>query len=252
MKMRYAVTLLLVSSVLLMGCETTHRAAAREGAVGGEFRKVIYTTKPETLKAYLCRPSGTGPLPAVLFNHGGVGNKIGGAPKETCKALAAAGFVGFAPIRRQTRSMAGHLEDVQAGLAYLQGLDYVDRSRVAMAGFSRGGALTFMAAAQGAPIKAAIIMASASPPPRSGFTIADAVNIRVPVLLLVAKNDTGSRKTRGQNTLKTMRRMSTALTDAGNPPKLIIYPPYGNDGHEMFFEIGAYWKDVVQFLKKHL
>jgi carboxymethylenebutenolidase len=220
-------------------------------AVGGEVVKVVYTTTPYTLKGYLSRPSGPGPFPAVVYNHGGVGN-IRGAPKETCEALAAAGFVGFAPIRRQTESMEGHLDDVQAGLDYLLGLDYVDCNRVAMIGFPRGGALTFMAAAQGAPIKAAVIMASASPPPKSGFTLADAPNIRVPVLLLVAKNDTGSQKTMGQNTFETMQRMSAALTEAGNTPKLIVYPSYGGDGHEMFFEIGTYWKDVVEFLKLHL
>jgi dienelactone hydrolase len=133
--------------------------------------------------------------------------------------------------------MAGHLDDVLAGLEYLLGLDYVDRNRIAMMGFSRGGALTFMAAARAVPIKAAVIMASANPPPESGFTLRDAVNIRVPVLLLVARNDTGPRKTMGQNTLEGMRRMSAALTAAGNTPKMIVYPPYNGDGHEMFFEI---------------
>ncbi len=221
-------------------------------AICGEVGEVVYKTAPETLKGYLCRPSGTGPFPAVMYNHGGVGNIIGGAPKETCEALATAGFVGFAPIRRQTRSMAGHLDDVQAGIDYLLGLDYVDRNRVAMAGFSRGGALTFMAASKTTPIKAAVIMASANPPPRSGFTLGDAVKIRVPVFLLVAKNDTGSRKTMGQNTLKGMQHMTTALTEAGNTPKMVVYPPYRGDGHDMFFEIGAYWTDVVEFLKKHL
>ncbi|MBI2437351.1 MAG: hypothetical protein HYV36_00850 [Lentisphaerae bacterium] len=95
-------------------------------------------------------------------------------------------------------------------------------------------------------------MASAIPPPGSGFTFDDAVKIRVPVLLLVAENDTGSRKTMGQNTVEGMRRMSAALTEAGNTPKLIVYPPYRDDGHELFFKIGAYWTDVIEFLKKHL
>jgi dienelactone hydrolase len=222
------------------------------GALGAEFSEVVYTETPETFKGYLCRPAGNGPFPAVAFNHGGVGNIMGGVPKETCQALAAAGYVAFAPIRRQTRAMTGHLDDVQAGLAYLLGLGYVDRSRVAMAGFARGGALTFMAAARGAPIKAAVIMASAMPPRDSGFTLDDAPKIRVPVLLLVAENDTGSRKTVGQNTVETVQQMSDRLSAAGNAPKLVVYPAYGSDGHEMFFEIGAYWKDVLDFLKKHL
>ncbi len=221
-------------------------------AVGGDFREVIYTTTSEILKGFLCAPSGSGPFPAVVYNHGGLGSVIGGAPTETCVALAAAGFVGFAPIRRQTRSMVGHPDDVQAGLDYLLGLGYVDRNRVAMVGFSRGGALTFMAAARGAPIRAAVIMASAMSPRRSGFTLGDAVKIRVPVLLLVAGNDTGSRKTMGRNTVEGMRRVFAVLTEAGNTSKLIVYPPYRGDGHEMFFEIGAYWKDVVEFLKEHL
>lgn len=221
-------------------------------AAGVELCEVVYTETPEILKGYLCRPSGAGPFAAVVFNHGGVGNIMGGAPQETCQALAAAGFVGFAPIRRQTRSLSGHPDDVQAGLAYVRGLDYVDRNRVAMAGFSRGGALTFMAAAMGAPIKAAIIMASAMPPRESGFTLDDAPKIRIPILLLVAENDTGSRKTLGQNTVDTVRRMADALTAAGNTPKLVVYPPYGSDGHDMFFEVGAYWPDVIDFLRKLL
>ena len=252
MNIHDAIRTLLVSSFVLMGFDATNHAAARDKPLGGEIIKVVYTTTPETLEGYLCRPSGKGPFPAVLFNHGGLGNIIGGAPEETCEALAAARFVGFSPIRRRTRPMGGHTDDIQAGLNYLMGLDYVDRKRIAMMGFSRGGALTFMVTARGAPIKAAVIMASASPPTRSGFALEDAVNIRVPVLLLVAENDTGSRKTLGQNTFETMRRMSAALTAAGNTPKIIVYPPYGIDGHEMFFEIGPYWKDVVEFLKKHL
>lgn len=49
---------------------------------------------------------------AVIYNHGGLGNKIGGSPQETCEALAKEGLVGFSPIGRQTRSLEGHLDDV--------------------------------------------------------------------------------------------------------------------------------------------
>jgi dipeptidyl aminopeptidase/acylaminoacyl peptidase len=44
--------------------------------------------------------------------------------------------------------MRGHVGDVLAGLEYLRGLDQVDRNRVSMIGFSRGAALTFMAASK--------------------------------------------------------------------------------------------------------
>ena len=222
------------------------------GVFAAEIEEVTYTSGSPSLTGYLFRPMGNGPCPAVLYNHGGVGMIIGGAPEETCEALAKAGFVGFSPIRRQTRSLRGHPGDVRAGLNYLRGLDTVDGDRVAMMGFSRGGVLTFMTAATDAPIKAAIIMAGAAPPPRSGFTLSDAGKIKVPTLLMVAENDTGSRKTLGQNTLEGMQRMAAALENGGNPARLIVYPSYGNDGHEMFFEIGKYWSDVVAFLKAQL
>ena len=96
--------------------------------------------------------------------------------------------------------------------------------------FPPSAALTFMAASKEISIKRAVIMASAFLPPRSGFTLKIADQVEVPVLLLVAENDTGSRKTRGQDTLAGMRRMEDALTSASNPPRLIVYPPMGMTG----------------------
>ena len=69
------------------------------GVMAGQVEEVTYRTDPD-LKGYLCRPEGNGPFPAAIFNHGGLGDIIGGAPEGTCEALAEAGFVGFSPIRR--------------------------------------------------------------------------------------------------------------------------------------------------------
>ena len=79
---------------------------------------VTYTSTPMPFRGCLCRPSGRGPFPLVVFNHGGLGNIIRGAPREFCAALEKAGFVGLAPIRRQTRSIRGHIDDVFAGMRY--------------------------------------------------------------------------------------------------------------------------------------
>jgi hypothetical protein len=81
-KIRHAIIMLLVSLIPLIGCETTHHATTQEKAVAAGVREVVYTTKPETLKGYLCRPSGAGPFPAVLYNHGGLGDIIGGLRKK--------------------------------------------------------------------------------------------------------------------------------------------------------------------------
>lgn len=63
MMIRYTVITLFVALFFPIGCATAHSATAEDKAVSGE---VVYTTTPETLKGYLCRPSGQGPFPAVL------------------------------------------------------------------------------------------------------------------------------------------------------------------------------------------
>jgi poly(3-hydroxybutyrate) depolymerase len=83
---------------------------------------VTYTTTPTPLQGYLCKPPGRGPFPLVVYNHGGMGYVVGGAPKETCEALARGGYVGLAPLRRQTHSMRGHINDVLVGKQYGQNL----------------------------------------------------------------------------------------------------------------------------------
>ena len=107
-----------------------------------EVASVTYRTDEPTLTGYLCKPAGPGPFPAVVYNHGGLGHIIGGAPRATCQALAASDFIGFSPIRRQTRPLHGHLDDVLAALDYVRGLNVVDPGRVGMIGFSRGGLVT--------------------------------------------------------------------------------------------------------------
>jgi dienelactone hydrolase len=59
---------------------------------------VVYSQSEGGLSGYLAVPKGQGPFPAVVYNHGGLGNKIGGPPEQTAEALARAGFVGFSPM----------------------------------------------------------------------------------------------------------------------------------------------------------
>ena len=207
-------------------------------------RDVVYSRSEFTLSGMLCAPKGPGPWPAVIFNHGGLGRIVGGTPKETCSALARAGYVGFSPIRRPTRSLFGHLDDVQAALNFIKSQEFVDENRIAMMGFSRGGMLTYQAATSRNDLKAVIIMAIAV---NRFVDLSAATSISAPVLLLVAKNDTGSRRTHGQNTLEGMRDLNRALNLAKKKTQFIEYPAYGNDGHLLFFSINHYWKDILSF-----
>jgi len=218
---------------------------------GNEVETISFKSGELVLKGYLCKPRGSGPFPLVIYNHGGVGDIIGGAPRETCLALARAGYVGFAPIRRTTRSMQGHLDDVLAGLDYARRIEKVDAGRIAMIGFSRGSFLTYMAGIKRSELKALIIMAAAVNS-RSEQLLDNATAITAPVLALVAKNDTGSKTTMGRNTLDGMGKIKVALEEADKDVQLIVYPPYGNDGHAMFFKIGTYWKDVLRFLNEKM
>ncbi|MCD4675795.1 MAG: prolyl oligopeptidase family serine peptidase [Desulfobacula sp.] len=222
------------------------------GASYGDCRTVTYSKGKFTLKGQLCRPKGDGPFPGVVYNHGGLGTIIGGAPEETCKALKKSGFVGFSPIRRPTKPLKGHMDDVMAAVSYLKSLKYVDKDRIGIMGFSRGGMLTYQAATRQNAFKAVVIMATAMGRDGRGLNPAMATNISAPVLLLVAKNDTGSRKTMGMNTVKGTKKLYNVLKEAEKDVELIIYPPHGNDGHSLFFSVGNYWEDIEAFLKQHL
>ena len=212
-------------------------------------QKAIYSEGDFTLSGSLCKPQGRGPFPAVVFNHGGVGPIIGGAPEETCAALAKAGFVGFSPIRRLDRPLFGHLDDVNDAVDYVKSLPYVQSTRIGVMGFSRGGLLTYQVAVQRRDFRAVVIMASAVHP---SLNLSQAGAISAPVLVLVSENDTGSRRTRGRNTLKTTQQLFRALKEADKDATLIVYPAYGDDGHTLFFSVGSYWTDVIAFLHTHL
>lgn len=86
-------------------------------------------------------------------------------------------------------------------------------------------------------------------PGRGNFDelLPEANKISAPVLLLVAENDTVQA-----NSVLGIQRLYQELESAGKQVEMIIYPPYQNDGHQMFFEIGDYWSDLRKFLIEYL
>jgi dienelactone hydrolase len=219
----------------------------RSTQITAGYEMVVYHRGEFELKGFLCKPEGSGPFPAVIYNHGGLGHIIGGAPAETCEALASEGLVGFSPIRRQTLPLRGNLNDLLAGLNYAKALDYVDKERIGIIGFSRGGLLTFMAATQRADLKAIIIMAPAPGRGALELFLNQADQISAPVLLLVAENDH-----RRADHVQLSRMVKKALDSAGKKVTLTIYPAYQDDGHRLFFQLGDYWPEVIRFLQQHL
>jgi carboxymethylenebutenolidase len=132
------------------------------------------------LRAYLWKPAGTGPFPAVLFNHGSGGadaDHTAGMPITQAANVLAPFFIkhgyaflypfrrGHGPsasqapfmqdvLRREEESKGkdarqhlqfvllatDQLDDVMAALAFLKTVPGIDPQRVAVAGHSLGGA----------------------------------------------------------------------------------------------------------------
>jgi dienelactone hydrolase len=204
---------------------------------------------------YIASPNGSGPFPAVLYNHGGLGTVVGGDLRGTVIALAEAGYLARAEKRMETPSIMGHLEEVEAALDSLRADPRADTTCVSIMGFSRGGYLTIEAAkANPLKVSAVIAMAPANPTGLLSTLVMDVSPIDDPVLLMVAQNDTFQ----GAH-VEWVEMTYDSLISAGKITYEIIYPDYdsnGNsiidpsdDGHLLFFEVlPLYWQDVLNFL----
>ncbi|HOO56072.1 MAG TPA: prolyl oligopeptidase family serine peptidase [bacterium] len=101
-------------------------------------------------------------LPAVVFNHGGVGG-VPGPAVTRCAQLAAGGFVVLAPSYRgedgsegEVEVAAGEVDDALNAVVLLRGLSYVLPGKIAMAGTSHGGIITLLAIQRDPSIAAAV------------------------------------------------------------------------------------------------
>ena len=243
-------------------------------ASAAEPEEVSFAGGGAALHGFIFRPAGDGPFPAVLYNHGS--EKLPGTKPEIGGFFARSGYVLFVPHRRgQGRSQEQgtyimdairsapaafrdarlvelqeqHLADVLAALAYLQGLPFVDKSRIAVAGCSFGGIQTMLAAQKPAGLRAAVAFApgamtwASSPALRSRLTEA-AREAAIPVLLIQAQNDYDLTPT---------QVLSEEMARAGRPHQRVILPAYGTtraDGHGRFCFSGvdAWGPQVLAFL----
>ena len=143
---------------------------------------VAFPSGELTLHGVLYKPEGTGPFPAVVYNHGSAAGMLS---KEAFEALGPAfarrGWVFFGPYRRGQGLSASagpyigdqiaaaekkggisagaaalvrlletdHLNDQLAGLAWLRKQSFVQQDRIAVAGNSFGGIETVLGAERG-------------------------------------------------------------------------------------------------------
>jgi dienelactone hydrolase len=205
-------------------------------------------------EALLCRPEGKGPYPGVVHNHG-VGVDIQGFRKAVrrgydlpaiCKALSAAGFLTFIPIRQGGRGLStllSHKTQVLQAIEYVKGLPEVDSSRVAIMGNSRGALLALMVGVEQKGLKALVIMAPAEIGRYFSKTLSQVPALVAPVPFLVETSDESE-------TQKNFDTLDQILREDKKDVKSIRYDRGG--GHNLFHGAGYYLQDVKAFLNEKL
>jgi dienelactone hydrolase len=243
------------------------------------------------LKGFLWKPTGAGPFPAVLFNHGS-GSSDGAHTGDLAITEAAARLApvfvkhGYAflylfrrgqglsadqgpfmqDVLQREKAANGdearkrlqivlmttdHLDDVMAGLSFLKGLRGIDARRIAIAGHSFGGQLTLLAAERDNTLRAAITFGAAA------ASWEGSSEVRERILAAVRNTTVPIMLLHAANDYSTEpgKLMAAELAKLHHPHLLKIYPPFGktpDDGHMFVYTDIAEWEaDVFGFLDKY-
>jgi dienelactone hydrolase len=243
---------------------------------------IFYRNGNLNLEAYFYTPSGPGPFPLVVYNHGSRANqeKVEWPALYIARVLVPAGYAVLVPERRGygqsdgktftedigpdergqrfVDRLAAEASDVNAAIAYARASLPIDTTRVAMMGYSFGGIIATIAAAGGGGLAAVVDQApgalnwNKSAELRAEL-IAAAKKIRAPIWCGAAANDA---------TTENASAICAAARSAGAEAQVKIYPPFvpptnsnpRAPGHALFAAIGVdIWKqDVLAFLAKTL
>jgi carboxymethylenebutenolidase len=244
------------------------------------------------LKAFLWKPAGSGPFPAVLFNHGAGGTDaahtggfaITAAAKKLGPTFAKYGYAFLYLFRRGQGLSADqgpfmrdilerekrakgeearnhtqfvllttdHLDDVTAALSFLKSLHEVDARRIAVVGHSSGRQLTLLAAEHDSTLRAAVTFSAAA---RSWESSSE---IRERMLSAVRKTTVPLMLLHAANDYSVVpgHAMAHELASLAKPHSLKIYPPVGKtlgDGHNFVYAVIDQWEDdVFRFLGEHV
>jgi len=186
-------------------------------------RGEVLVATGDSIDAYLSRPGGDGPFPAIVYLHG-----CGGLSTTTRHRIADLmtgwGYVTLAVDSFASRGIAESCDrdmpqrqgDALGGLRYLSGLDFVDQNRIALVGASQGAGIGLQIAsnravdAPGQPAFRAVV--AYYPPCRVA-----AEQLTIPALILIGEADDW---TPASDCESWMHRRA----GKGAPVRLVVYP----------------------------
>lgn len=228
----------------LIGCVA---ALALLSACAGDGDLVTFTNanqaRPETIEAYLSKPEGPGPFPAVMLFHGctGLGKAKNGASwrgaNRHAAVLRSAGFVSLIVDSHGSRGIGlpeawvtsciegkgftERTDDAFGALDFLEGLPYVARGKVAAVGFSQGGAVVMrlLGGYQGRTRGQRFAAGVAYYPACSGWAVGNATAYHVPLLIFMGSKDKGADSCR----FRVEEAKRRADYEGGILPELVIY-----------------------------
>ncbi len=266
--------------------------ATAQGQTSGKSETVVIHSGSAALRAMLWRPSGSGPFPAILMNHGS------GRTREYLERLgpyernaeilgpvfARHGYVflylfrhgvglsadqGANAIDLMDKESAAHgqearnalqlqllenreMDDALSGLKFLWALPYVDAHSVGVVGHSFGGSLTVLLAEREPNLRAVVIFSGA------GYSFDRSPELRARLLAAVDQIAAPIFFIHAENdyTLSSGKVLDARRGQTGKPHRLKIYPPIGHtpdDGHD-FLHLGVnIWEpDVFAFLDENM
>lgn len=237
--------LLVVLALVLAGCAP--RATT-----------IAYQVDQGLREALLCRPSGSGPFPAVVFNHGSVVDGHGYAAAlaagyrldRVCEALATEGWLALAPIRERAprgRDWAsyeeGYVDIARRAVEYLKTRRDVDGRRIAMMGFAMGGLVSLRASVGRGDLVALVLLGPAWERGPMRETLDDVDRIGAPVLVMVESGDS-------PQILNGVDNLAVALRARNKDVKVVRYDRGG--GPQLFYDVGYWWPDARAFLAEKL
>jgi len=226
------------------------------------------------LKAYLWEPTGPGPFPVVLFNHGAGAADAQHTAEQTMAEAAASlapvflkhGYA-FLYLCRRGQGLSAdqapfiqellqheeaasgkearqhlqyillttvQLDDALAALSFLKTAPGIDRKRIAIVGHSFGGALTLLSGEDNAAVRAEVTFGAGANSWRTSL------ELRQRLLTAVGKTSAPIMLIHAANDYDTTPGTAIAaeLERLNKPHILKIYPPVGDsadDGHNFLY-----------------